>query len=81
MTCIRPVARSSARRRLVRQLSLGAQLSAAEDGALASDPARNLPPELRVAGPLAWLRDQTYRGSRRARRATAQSGGSTAATV
>lgn len=47
----------------------------------AFDPARNLPPELRVAGPLAWLRDQTYRGSRRARGATAQSGGSTAATV
>ncbi|MGW5559898.1 hypothetical protein ACWER9_22085 [Micromonospora sp. NPDC003944] len=48
---------------------------------LAFDPVRNLPPELRVAGPLAWLRDQTYRGSRRARGASAQSGGSTATTV
>ncbi|MEV5211870.1 phosphodiesterase [Micromonospora sp. NPDC053740] len=67
--------------RLVGQVSLGAQLSAEEDAALAFDPVRNLPPELRVAGPLAWLRDQTYRGSRRARGATAQSGGSTATTV
>ncbi|MET8267832.1 phosphodiesterase [Micromonospora arida] len=67
--------------RLVGQVSLDAQLSAEEDAALAFDPVRNLPPGLRVAGPLAWLRDQTYRGSRRARGATAQSGGSTATTV
>ncbi|TQJ24698.1 hypothetical protein FBZ33_5038 [Micromonospora sp. A202] len=67
--------------RPVGQVSFGAQLSAEEDAALAFDPVRNLPPELRVAGPLAWLREQTYRGSRRARGATAQSGGSTATTV
>ncbi|MEK8109562.1 hypothetical protein NKG94_43740 [Micromonospora sp. M12] len=48
--------------RPVGQVSLGAQLSAEEDAALAFDPVRNLPPDLRVAGPLAWLRDQTYRG-------------------
>ncbi|GGO08434.1 phosphodiesterase [Micromonospora parathelypteridis] len=67
--------------RPVGEVSIGAQLGAAEDAALAFDPVRNLPPELRVAGPLAWLREQTYRGSRRARGATVQSGGSTAATV
>jgi hypothetical protein len=75
------VASAVGRWRPVGQVSLGAQLSAGEDAALAFDPARNLPPELRVAGPLAWLRDQTYRGSRQARGATAQSGGSTATTV
>ncbi|MEU5906091.1 phosphodiesterase [Micromonospora sp. NPDC047527] len=64
--------------RPVGQLSIGAQLSAREDAALAFDPVRNLPPELRAAGPLAWLREQTYRGSRRARGAADQSGGSTA---
>ncbi|MET8121740.1 phosphodiesterase [Micromonospora sp. NPDC005189] len=67
--------------RPVGQVSIGAQLSAEEDAALAFDPVRNLPPELRATGPLAWLREQTYRGSRRARGATAQSGGSTATTV
>ncbi|MEH1167501.1 phosphodiesterase [Micromonospora sp. CPCC 205539] len=63
------------------EVSLGAQLSARDDAALAFDPLGNLPPDLRVAGVLAWLRDQTYRGSRRARGATGQSGGSTATTV
>ncbi|MET7705117.1 hypothetical protein [Micromonospora sp. NPDC005413] len=67
--------------RPVGRVSIGAQLSAEEDAALAFDPVRNLPPELRATGPLAWLREQTYRGSRRARGATAQSGGSTATTV
>ncbi|MCZ7378807.1 phosphodiesterase [Micromonospora sp. WMMC250] len=67
--------------RPVGQISIGAQLDAEEDAALAFDPVRNLPPDLRVAGPLAWLREQTYRGSRRARGADAQSGGSTATTV
>ena len=43
---------------------------AREDAALAFDPVGNLPAGLRAAGPLAWLRDQTYRGSRRARGAT-----------
>ncbi|MEU7755391.1 phosphodiesterase [Micromonospora sp. NPDC049101] len=67
--------------RPVGQVSIGTQLSAEEDAALAFDPVGNLPPELRAAGLLAWLREQTYRGSRRARGATAQSGGSTATTV
>ncbi|MFG2047988.1 phosphodiesterase [Micromonospora sp. NPDC048935] len=67
--------------RPVGQVSIGTQLSAEEDAALAFDPVGNLPPGLRAAGPLAWLREQTYRGSRRARGATAQSGGSTATTV
>ncbi|MFG1915249.1 hypothetical protein [Micromonospora sp. NPDC048898] len=67
--------------RPVGQISIGTRLSAEEDAALAFDPVGNLPPELRAAGPLAWLREQTYRGSRRARGATAQSGGSTATTV
>ncbi|MEV4820963.1 hypothetical protein [Micromonospora sp. NPDC049274] len=65
----------------VGQVTIGAQLTAREDAALAFDPVRNLPPDLRAAGPLAWLREQTYGGSRRARGATTQSGGSTATTV
>ncbi|MFC4019440.1 phosphodiesterase [Micromonospora sp. GCM10011542] len=56
--------------RPVGQVSIGDQLSAREDAALAFDPVGNLPAELRAAGPLTWLRDQTYRGSRRARGAT-----------
>ncbi|MFF0176956.1 phosphodiesterase [Micromonospora profundi] len=64
--------------RPVGQFSIGARLSAREDAALAFDPVRNLPPGMRAAGPPAWLRDQTYRGSRRARGASGQSGGSTA---
>ncbi|MCX5067192.1 phosphodiesterase [Micromonospora lupini] len=75
------VASAVGRWRPVGQVTIGAQLDAREDAALAFDPVRNLPPDLRAAGPLAWLREQTYRGSRRARGATAQSGGSTAATV
>ncbi|MEV4659821.1 hypothetical protein [Micromonospora sp. NPDC049301] len=67
--------------RPVGQVSIGAQLSAGEDAALAFDPVRNLPPGLRAAGPLTWLREQTYRGSQRARGATVQSGGSDATTV
>ncbi|MCF0092219.1 phosphodiesterase [Micromonospora sp. MH99] len=67
--------------RPVGQVSIGAPLDPGEDAALAFDPVGNLPPELRAAGPLTWLREQTYRGSRRARGARAQSGGSTATTV
>ncbi|MEH0973491.1 phosphodiesterase [Micromonospora sp. CPCC 205546] len=63
------------------QVSLGAQLSASEDAALAFDPIGNLPPGLRAVGPIAWLREQTYRGSRRARGAVVQSGGSMGVTV
>ncbi|MCM0674353.1 phosphodiesterase [Micromonospora phytophila] len=62
------------------QVSIGAQLSAREDAALAFDPIGNLPAGLRAAGPLTWLREHTYRGSQRARGAT-QSGGSLAVTV
>ncbi|RBI99544.1 phosphodiesterase, partial [Micromonospora provocatoris] len=39
----------------------------AEDAALAFDPIGNVPPGLRLTGPLARLRDDSYRGSRRAR--------------
>ncbi|MCO1599117.1 phosphodiesterase [Micromonospora sp. RHAY321] len=67
--------------RPIGQVTIGAQLDARQDAALAFDPVGNLPPELRAAGPLAWLRDQTYRGSRRARGAAGQSGGSEATTV
>ncbi|SIN16225.1 phosphodiesterase [Micromonospora cremea] len=67
--------------RPVGQVSIGAQLSAREDATLAFDPVRNLPSGLRAAGPLAWLREQTYRGSRRGRGAGVQSGGSYATTV
>ncbi|MGK5742406.1 phosphodiesterase [Micromonospora sp. URMC 103] len=67
--------------RPVGQVSIGTQLSARQDAALAFDPIGNLPAGLRAAGPLAWLRDQTYRGSRRARGVTVQSGGSLGATV
>ncbi len=63
------------------QVTIGDQLSAREDAGLAFDPVGNLPEELRLAGPLAWLRQHTYRGSRRGRGATAQSGGSTGLTV
>ncbi|MEV4714453.1 phosphodiesterase [Micromonospora sp. NPDC049374] len=63
------------------QVTIGDQLSARDDAALAFDPVGNIPEELRLAGPLAWLRQHTYRGSRRGRGATAQSGGSTGLTV
>ncbi|MGC4854582.1 phosphodiesterase [Micromonospora sp. DT4] len=67
--------------RPVGQVGIGVPLDARQDAALAFDPVRNLPAGLRAAGPLAWLREWTYAGSRRARGATVQSGGSTAATV
>ncbi|MEH0842862.1 phosphodiesterase [Micromonospora sp. CPCC 205711] len=64
------------------QVTLGDQLDARTDAALAFDPVGNLPPGLRVEGPLAWLREQTYAGSRRARGAAgSQSGGSLGVTV
>ncbi|MEH1101812.1 phosphodiesterase [Micromonospora sp. CPCC 205561] len=63
------------------EVGFGAQLSAREDAALAFDPIGNLPPGLRAVGPIAWLREQTYRGSRRARGAVPQSGGSMGVTV
>ncbi|MER7890754.1 phosphodiesterase [Micromonospora sp. NPDC094482] len=63
------------------QVSIGTQLSARQDATLAFDPIGNLPAGLRAAGPLTWLRVQTYRGSRRARGADVQSGGSLGATV
>ncbi|MER7458416.1 phosphodiesterase [Micromonospora sp. NPDC126480] len=52
------------------QVSVGPQLSAREDARLAFDPIGNLPPGLRAAGPLAWLREHTYRASQRTRGAT-----------
>ncbi|MGK5676940.1 phosphodiesterase [Micromonospora sp. URMC 106] len=63
------------------QVSLGDQLSAREDAALAFDPVGNLPPGLRAAGPIAWLREHTYPASQRARGARVQSGGSMGVTV
>lgn len=63
------------------QVSLDGQRGAREDTALAFDPINNVPAGLRVVGPLARLRDRTYRGSRRARGASAQSGGSMGVTV
>lgn len=67
--------------RPVGQVGIGVPLDARQDAALAFDPVRNLPAGLRAVGPLAWLREQTYRGSRRARGASVQSGGSTATTL
>lgn len=49
------------------EVRLDGPRDAREDAALAFDPIGNVPPGLRVAGPLAWLRDTTYRGSRRGR--------------
>jgi len=63
------------------QVSIGTQLSARQDAVLAFDPIHNLPDGLRATGVLAWLRDHTYRGSRRARGASVQSGGSLGVTV
>ncbi|SCF08432.1 phosphodiesterase [Micromonospora mirobrigensis] len=65
----------------VGQVTLGDRLDERADRALAFDPIGNLPPGLRAVGLLAWLREQTYRGSRRARGASAQSGGSIGVTV
>ncbi|TDB70734.1 phosphodiesterase [Micromonospora sp. KC723] len=52
------------------QVALGGPVDPRADAALAFDPVGNLPPGLRAAGPLAWLREQTYAGSRRARGAS-----------
>ncbi|WP_435151991.1 hypothetical protein [Micromonospora aurantiaca (nom. illeg.)] len=49
------------------EVRLDDERGAAEDAALAFDPIGNVPPGLRLAGPLARLRDDSYRGSRRAR--------------
>ncbi|MGS2616943.1 phosphodiesterase [Micromonospora sp. LZ34] len=67
--------------RPIGQVALGDQLGAREDAALAFDPIGNLPAGLRARGPLAWVREHTYRGSRRARGARVQSGGSLGVTV
>ncbi|GIJ38665.1 phosphodiesterase [Micromonospora andamanensis] len=63
------------------RITIGDQLNARDDATLAFDPVGNLPEELRLAGPLAWLRRHTYRGSRAGRGVGAQSGGSTGLTV
>jgi hypothetical protein len=52
------------------QVALGAECPGQRDAALAFDPVGNLPAGLRAVGPLARLRDATYRGSRRTRRAS-----------
>ncbi|MFG2168538.1 phosphodiesterase [Micromonospora chersina] len=49
------------------EVRLDGRRGAREDAALAFDPIGNVPPGLRAAGPLAWLRETTYRGSRRGR--------------
>ncbi|MGC4893037.1 phosphodiesterase [Micromonospora sp. DT31] len=49
------------------EVRLDAERDAAEDAALAFDPVGNVPAGLRLIGPLARLRDDSYRGSRRAR--------------
>ncbi|WP_422734775.1 phosphodiesterase [Micromonospora sp. WMMD558] len=56
------------------QVSIGTQVGAREDAALAFDPIGNLPPGLRAVGPLAWLRQVTYRASQRTRGAAPTSG-------
>ncbi|MFG2057076.1 phosphodiesterase [Micromonospora sp. NPDC048930] len=63
------------------QVTLDGGRDAREDAALAFDPLGNVPPGLRMVGPLAWLRETTYRGSRRGRGAGVQSGGSAGVTV
>ncbi|MCW3815623.1 phosphodiesterase [Micromonospora sp. DR5-3] len=63
------------------QVCLDGQRGAREDAALAFDPIGNVPAGLRAEGLLAWLRATTYRRSRRARGASAQSGGSIGPTV
>ncbi|MEV0427502.1 phosphodiesterase [Micromonospora sp. NPDC050495] len=67
--------------RLFGEVRLDRRRGAREDAALAFDPIGNAPPGLRVGGLLGWLRNTSYRGSRRARGASAQSGGSTGVTV
>ncbi|MDG4805097.1 phosphodiesterase [Micromonospora sp. WMMD980] len=49
------------------EVRLNGRRGAREDAALAFDPIGNVPPGLRLAGPLARLRDAGYRGSRRGR--------------
>ncbi|MET7970284.1 phosphodiesterase [Micromonospora sp. NPDC005305] len=49
------------------EVRLGGRRDAREDAALAFDPVGNVPPGLRLAGPLAWLRETTYPGSQRGR--------------
>ncbi|MFI5836402.1 phosphodiesterase [Micromonospora sp. NPDC051300] len=49
------------------EVRLTGRHGAREDAALAFDPIGNVPPGLRLAGPLARLRDAGYRGSRRGR--------------
>ncbi|WP_089158329.1 phosphodiesterase [Micromonospora sp. NBS 11-29] len=49
------------------EVRLDGERDAREDAALAFDPVGNVPPGLRLAGPLARLRDDSYRGSRRGR--------------
>ncbi|MEU1967558.1 phosphodiesterase [Micromonospora sediminicola] len=49
------------------EVRLDGRRGAPEDAALAFDPVGNVPPGLRLAGPLARLRDAGYRGSRRGR--------------
>ncbi|SBT46454.1 hypothetical protein [Micromonospora auratinigra] len=63
------------------EVRLDAERGAHLDAAPAFDPIGNVPPGLRAEGLIAWLRDSGYRGSRRARGASAQSGGSTGFTV
>jgi hypothetical protein len=63
------------------EVRLAGQRDARADTALAFDPIGNLPPGLRAVGPVARLRDRIHRGSRRARGASAQSGGSIGVTV
>ncbi|MFI7605658.1 phosphodiesterase [Micromonospora sp. NPDC049366] len=75
------VASATGRWRPFGQVSIGTQLSARQDAALAFDPIGNLPAGLSAVGPMAWLRAQTYRGSREAHGARVQSGGSLGVTV
>ncbi|MEU1812221.1 hypothetical protein [Micromonospora aurantiaca (nom. illeg.)] len=49
------------------EVRLDDERGAAEDAALAFDPIGNVPPGLRPTGPLARLRADSYRGSRRGR--------------
>lgn len=52
------------------EVRLGGRHGDPEDAVPAFDPIGNVPPGLRLAGPLARLRDAGYRGSRRGRGAT-----------
>jgi hypothetical protein len=63
------------------QLRLDGESGTREDAELAFDPVGNVPPGLRMAGPLAWLRSAGYRGSRRGRGAAARSGSSSGVPV